>query len=87
MTPYIAQVTRHFVGQKLSYLAQEQIRKRFAEFIQKHFSKYVSESLAHLFIILIKENWDRIKGTTSAKHIAQFLLNKIIRGSGNLLLE
>ena len=50
-----------------------------------HGSNY-SSLTAHLFVIIIRENWDKIRGTTSAKAIARYILNKIIRGSGNLLM-
>ena len=86
LIPYITGITSYFAKKTLTHYGQQIIRNKLAQFIQDHFSKYVSESLAHLLVILIRENWDKIKGTTSAKAIAQYILNKIIRGLGNLLI-
>ena len=86
LTPYITGITSYFAKKTLTHYGQQVIRNKLAQFIQDHFSKYVSESLAHLLVIIIRENWDKIKGTTSAKAIARYILNKIIRGSGNLLM-
>ena len=87
LTPYITGITSYFAKKTLTHYGQQVIRNKLAQFIQDHFSKYVSESLAHLFVIIIRENWDKIRGTTSAKAIARYILNKIIRGSGNLLMR
>ena len=86
LTPYITGITLYFAKKTLTHYGQQVIRNKLAQFIQDHFSKYVSESLAHLLVIIIRENWDKIKGTTSAKAIARYILNKIIRGSGNLFM-
>ena len=38
-----------------------------------------------MIISLIEENWNEISKFTSMTKIAQYIMNKIFKGSGNLL--
>jgi hypothetical protein len=53
--------------------------------LQKHFSEPMMKGLAYFMASLIEENWDQVKQYTSITDIGKFILNKIFRGSGNLI--
>jgi hypothetical protein len=53
--------------------------------LQKHFSEPMMKGLAYFMASLIEENWDKVKQYTSITDIGKFILNKIFRGSGNLI--
>ena len=54
--------------------------------LKDHFSEPIMKGLAHFMAALIEENWDYISHLATPRAIGQYLLNKLFRGSGDLLL-
>jgi hypothetical protein len=56
-----------------------------AKFVQKTFGESLVQGLTFFIMHLIKQHWKELYGVTNVKHLAKFILNKIVRGSGSLL--
>jgi hypothetical protein len=58
-------------------------------YLSKLLSRYlqgpIMKGLAYMIISLIKENWNDISKFTKPQQIAKYLMNKIFKGSGNLI--
>jgi hypothetical protein len=55
------------------------------KFVRKTFGESLVQGLTFFIMHLIRQHWKDLCEVTNVKHLAKFILNKIMRGSGNLL--
>ena len=59
---------------------------KLTSILTKYFNGPIMKGLAYVIVSLIKENWETINKYTSVRQVGQYLLNKLFRGSGDLIL-
>jgi hypothetical protein len=59
--------------------------KYLSRLLSKYLNEPIMKGLSYMIVALIEENWNKINKYTSAQEIARFIMNKIFRGTGDLL--
>ena len=66
-------------------MMKNQFVKQMTKVLQTYFSEPIMKGLAYFMVSLIEDNWNKISTFTTTKAIGQYLLNKIFKGTGDLI--
>jgi hypothetical protein len=79
LTPYLGKIALYFGKAYLTSYAKQKIREQLVNFIRKTFGESLVQGMAFFMMHLIEKHWSEISGTTSIKHIAQFIMKKLFK--------
>jgi hypothetical protein len=87
LTPFIIKAfkfgTRGIIGQ----IGEQYMIKYLSKILSKHLQEPIMKGLAYMIITLIKENWNIISKFTKPQEIAKYIMNKIFKGTGDLIFQ